>query len=791
MFALSDGGSGLARRILRLTLLLSGILGVSWVALGYLFAPAEILAGIPRSTALYARDGTLLRLTCAADGQYRLWTPLSQISPDLVDAVLLHEDQYFRWHPGFNPLALLRAALTGWRGSGKRRGASTVTMQLARRIWRIDSRSPWGKLQQIARAIALEARHDKAAILEAYLNTAPYGGNVEGVGAASLVLFGKPPDRLLLGEALALAVIPQSPTQRGTPLVRNRPAPAPLRAARRRLFARWKARRATTPLQEDLAGAPIATTGLRDLPFLAPHLTTSLLDHATSAAPGDIRTTLDLPLQRLVERHVALRVRAGRAIGIHNAAALLLDARTMEVLALVGSADFFDRSISGQVDGTAAKRSPGSALKPFVYALALDQGVIHAETLLPDTPTSFATYTPENIDGRFVGPISATRALITSRNVPAVHLTGRLNRPGLFGLLRLAGVTDLVSESHYGLGIALGGAEVTLRELATLYAALAHGGRVRPLRLRAGEPRPPGDALFSPEAAFVTLEMLRQTPRPDRPLVTSEARSALRVAWKTGTSWGFRDAWTAGIAGPYVLVAWVGDFRSRGNPAYAGLLATAPLFFALVDALAAERPAELRTAPDPPPAGAKRIELCARSGALPGPHCSARKRGWFIPGRSPIDVCAVHQEITLDARTGRRVCAPTARPVRRVVIEVWPSDWARLLAAAGVAQDVPPPGPGCEPSGTLEGQSPRIASPLQGAAYVLRDEQTAPTLALTAHTAGDTNEVFWYVGARLLGRAPSGEPLFWKPMPGRHVLRAVDGLGRSTTRLLDVELVPY
>ncbi len=344
--------------------------------------PLRALA--PGSTAISAEDGQLLRLTLAADGQYRLWVDLEGMPQRLPAAVVLYEDRWFYRHPGVNPLALVRAAARNRLG-GRRFGASTITMQLARRLYRLDSRSVRGKLRQIGLALWLEMRYSKHDILEAYLNFAPYGRNVEGAGAASLIYFGSAVSRLSVPQLFTLAVIPQNPRER-----RPTPAPQPgaaLDEARARLWARWLEREPGDARFSGGMAAAVPSRSPEQLPFLAPHLTDALLREAG----GDLRTTLDLTQQRTVERILRAYV-AGRAdIGIRNAGALLLrlNGGRASVRAYVGSADYRDAAIDGQVNAVTAKRSPGSTLKPFVYGLALDQGLLHPRTILKDVPTAF------------------------------------------------------------------------------------------------------------------------------------------------------------------------------------------------------------------------------------------------------------------------------------------------------------------------------------------------------------------------------------------------------------------
>ena len=754
------------------------------LAMARILPHAPLSARVPLSRAVYARGGELLRVPLADDEQIRLWTPLSSISPFSVQAALLYEDRWFRFHPGVNPLSLGRAVRSILSG-GRRLGGSTITMQLARRLYDIDSRRATGKMKQILAALWLEARFGKEEILEAYLNLVPFGGNVEGIGAASLVLFGKTPDRLSLPEALSLTLLPQNPNQRLQSLRAGAHAPELARmreALGRRLLARW-------PSAGDARVLNLGVTARSsDLPFLAPHFTDQML--AESPGGDAVKSTLNLSLQRLLERQVRRFVESERRLGVDNAAALLVDTRDMGVRAVVGSADFFDDDIFGQVNGTRARRSPGSVLKPFVYALGMEQGVIHPHSVLRDAPVAFSAYSPENFDGRYAGPLSATDALVRSRNIPALMVAAKLDRPTYYQFLVGAGVDLPQPENYYGLGLVLGTGEVTMEEVATLYASLANHGVLRPLLRHADDAATTPVRVLSEEASWLVLDMLAKNPRPTSPhLPTAEARMPL--PWKTGTSWGFRDAWSAGLVGPYVLVVWVGDFTGRSNPEFVGIKTAAPLFFSVVDALAAHEHA-LATPVWPRPKGIVKVDVCGESGQLPGPDCPHRRSTWFIAGRSPTATCEIHRAFDIDVATGRRVCEKRAHgSVRRDVFEVWPTDMLKLWSAAGLPRKTPPPAaPGCEAEQDVPGAPPRITSPLNGVAYTLRPGKGNETLAFLAETDGDAHEVFWYVGKRFAGKAPSGRPWLWKMEPGTFVVRAVDDRGRSDAQTLRVEVSP-
>ena len=761
------------------------------------------------SSAVYAADGSLLRLTTASDEQYRLWTPLEHITPKFTEAVTRYEDRWFFAHPGVNPIALIRSARATFGGE-RRQGGSTLTMQLARKIYDIDSRSVSGKLKQIAAALWIEARHDKHDILEAYVNFAPYGGNIEGVGAASLVYFHKRAIDLTLPEAFTLAVIPQNPAARGG----TKAGSPALNEARARMASIWLEKH---PDDERFGATHSpAMKPAAALPFRAPHLANQLLKENN----GEIFSSIDVKMQATLERAITQRIEQHRESGIRNASAIVVDTENMQVKALVGSANFHDDEIDGQVNGVLAKRSPGSTLKPFIYALAFDQGVLHPMTILKDAPTAFGPFSPENFDGRFVGPIAAQDALTRSRNVPAVQVAAKLTRPSLYDLMKTSGVANLASEKHYGLALTLGGGEVTLEELARMYAMLANGGELKPISY-SSLPRAGGDPIYvrglpqtslgsrlrgegsiargggkigsndepsvatgllSPEAAFVTLDMLKTNPRPDTGLPAQPP-----VAWKTGTSWGFRDAWTAGIVGRHVLVVWVGNFDSSSNPAFIGISAAAPLFFNIVDALRGEG-LITQDAPRPPPPKLTRVEVCAASGDLPNADCPQRVSTWYMPGKSPIGMSNLHRRVLIDRRSGNAVCNE-GPDTEWQTIEHWSSDMQRLFRDVGMPRREVPLMPDCgvgqRRNRTAE---PQIVSPLRAVTYTTR---ISNPVAISLRAEAPRGKLFWFADGAFLGQANAGEGLAWQPpRAGHFVLRAVDEAGQADSRDVNVEVMP-
>lgn len=776
--------------------------------LSWILTPALILAlhGLARvlsvplkeqtswSRAVYADtekgDRELLRLTLSQDDKYRLWTPLEDYSHQYVDAVLLKEDQFFYFHGGINPFAALRAALANL--NGQRLGASTVTMQLARLLTQVPSRSWSGKLWQVGNALRLEFFYSKHDILEAYLNLVPFGGNIEGAGTAARVYFGKSPHRLNFAETLTLATIPQSPWLRSQDFQGRLPIDHPIFSARHLLLKAWEKKFPLSESDRSSLQVPLAVRTVKDLPFHAPHFVNQILeDKKDHREITSLETTLNLRLQRLMTTTLKNYVRKQQIQGIDNAALLLLDWRSMEVKAWVGSADFFNDQIQGQVNGVTAKRSPGSTLKPFAYAMAFDQGLLHPQSMLKDAPATFNGFDPENFDQEFQGPLSAEDALIRSRNLPAVQVASQLKAPRFYDFLARAEISGMKPESHYGLSTILGGMELTLEELVRLYSLFPNQGELRKIRRLKGESiAAPGSLLLSPESALMTLDILKKMPRPMNSGGSRFANRTFDVYWKTGTSQAFRDAWTLGIFGPYVLGVWLGHFDSHTNKALIGREMAAPLFFEAVDAIHASEklidpigwPAQMNL---------KKIEVCALSGQVAGPHCHHKKQTWFIPGKSPIATCEIHQELIVDPHTGLRLCGPLLQQGVAKVFEFWPSDLLKLYQQAGLARR---PLPGWDPRCQIKdyqviGKSPQITSPKQGRVYSLRAMEEETQVPLAAVTDGDVNESYWFIDGSFVGKSAAQQTLFWKALPGTHHIQVVDDQGRADAQTFQIEVV--
>jgi penicillin-binding protein 1C len=561
------------RRVWLVVALFAGLAAVSAYALK-LFAPLPLDAAASSSRLVLDRDGRLLRAFTTPEGRWRLDARREDVSPTYLSLLFTFEDKRFNTHYGVDPMAFGRAVLQAARHGKAISGGSTLTMQVARLLRGAPTRSIPAKFQQIADALRLEWALSKDEILALYLKLAPYGGNLEGVRAASLAYFGKEPHRLSIAEAALLVAIPQAPETR-----RPDRGYASLVAGRNRVIRRAAAAGIIAVADARAAIASVAPRGRLDFRTLAPHLSERLI--AQHPGMSVIATTIDRTLQEQAE---AVARRNAEAFGEKiSVAALIVRNRTGEVLAHVGSAGYFDADRLGAIDMTGAIRSPGSALKPFIYGLAFEEGIAHPETLIDDRPVRFDTYAPVNFDNIFHGTVTVRTALQLSLNIPAVKVLNEVGPVRLAARFREVGMPFAMPRN---LTVALGGAGLTLENLTALYAALGRGGTLVPIRYeREGGPvwgasEPP--ALLQPAAVWYVTDILRGAPVP--PNVTPG-----QVAFKTGTSYGFRDAWAAGYDGEYTVAVWAGRAEASAALGRVGLRVAAPVMFELFAAIGPRR----------------------------------------------------------------------------------------------------------------------------------------------------------------------------------------------------------
>ncbi|WP_044542042.1 penicillin-binding protein 1C [Bradyrhizobium sp. LTSP885] len=586
------------------TLVVTGAFA-TWVAS---LGPLPLAEAKQVSTSVVDRNGKLLRAYAMADGRWRLPVDAkAAVDPTYLKLLFAYEDKRFYAHHGIDPLALSRAAFQLLTSGHIVSGGSTITMQLARLMEPRQQRSIYAKLRQMVRAVELERQLSKDQILDLYLALAPFGGNLEGVRAASIAYFGKEPKRLSLAEAALLVALPQSPERR-----RLDRYPEAAHIARDRVLDRMVGD-GTVSMDDAAQARAVPVPKMRNqIPILAPHSADQAV--ATIKDQPVIKLTLDATLQKNLEALARDRAIAqGPDVSV---AIIAVDNATGDVLARVGSADYFDERRAGQVDMSRAVRSPGSTLKPFIYGLAFEDGFVHPDSLIEDRPIRFGTYAPENFDMTFQGTVPVRKALQFSLNVPAIELLDRVGASRLSSRLKQAGANLVLPKDEVpGLAMGLGGVGVTLQDLAQLYAGLARLGATTPLReiVRANDIRETM-RLMDQAAAWQVGNVLLGTPPPENGVHG-------RIAFKTGTSYGYRDAWSLGFDGRITIGVWVGRPDGAPVPGLVGRSAAAPILF---DAFA--RTGKVPAALPKPPRGV----LVASNAKLPLPLRRFRPLGELV-----------------------------------------------------------------------------------------------------------------------------------------------------------------
>ncbi len=709
------------------------------------------------STVVLARDGTPLRAFADSEGIWRYPVTPEQVSPLYLEALLGYEDRWFHHHPGINPLSILRAF--GQMLANRRvvSGGSTLTMQVAR-ILEPQSRSVFGKLRQSLRALQLEAHLSKQEILTLYLDRAPFGGTLEGVEAASWAYLGKPAARLSRAEAALLAVLPQAPSR-----LRPDRAPEAARVARDKVLDRMAALGVWS--QAEVDDARIESVVARTL---TPPLSAALLaERMRSAHPRQrrITTTIDIGLQRALETRV--RNYLARLPERTSAALLVVDNDDLAARAYVGSAMFADEARLGHVDMVRAWRSPGSTLKPFLYGLALDDGLIHSESLLIDAPQSFGSYRPGNFDMAYNGPVGVADALRLSLNVPAVDLLDRVG-PTRFAA-RLAN-TGLAMRLPRGvapnLSVILGGVGVRMEDLVGAYAALNRGGIGG--RVRYTEEEPEVDrVVLSAGAAWIVREILESNPRPGYRPGTFDTGSRPNLAWKTGTSYGFRDAWAIGSTRRHTVAIWIGRPDGTPLPGQYGAVTALPLLFQVVDSLPR---ASLASVPDAPPSGVSEVAICWPLGLAHDPAnqqvCHQKRDAWTLDGvvpptlpeRDATSWTSGLLHVRVDTGSGQRLGAQCrSANEREIAIARWPAlayPWlSRELRARA---SIPARAPQCPPD-ALDGSEPIRIDGLADHSTIARAPNASKPASVRLRALGTGAAVQWLVNGRLMHATTAAE----------------------------------
>lgn len=747
--------------------------------------PPQLPKARDTSTLVVARDGAPLRAFADADGVWRYPATPESVSPLYLEALLHYEDRWFWRHPGVNPIALLRAGGQLLTSGEVVSGGSTLTMQVARILdakRTSHTRTPFRKLRQILRALQLEAHLSKREILILYLERAPYGGTIEGVEAASWAYLGKPASRLSMAEAALLAVLPQSPSRR-----RPDRHPEAAQAARDKVLDRMAALGVWSRAEVDDARIePVVSRQLQS-PMTAALLAQRL--RAANPKAARIVSTIDPNLQRTLEERVAAYF--STLPERTSAALLVVDNATMEARAYVGSLRFGDEARLGHVDMVQAWRSPGSTLKPFLYGMAIDDGLIHSESLLIDAPQNFGDYRPGNFGESFNGPVGAAQALRLSLNVPAVDLLDRVGPQRFAARIDHAGLAlKFPDDAKPNLALILGGTGARLEDLVGAHAAFNRNGIAGRVRYTSRDAKIDRRVL-SPGAAWIVREILESNPRPGE-LEQYDRGTRPRVAWKTGTSYGFRDAWAVGGTRRYTVGVWVGRPDGTPLPGQYGAITALPLLFEVVDALPGGSRDAARV---PPPANVAEIDICWPLGTaaegLPASLCQRRRKAWTLDGVVPPTFAergarlwnAGRERFEVDADSGRRVSAVCSLPHRVEPREIarWPalaSPW--LSAETRHASTLPPLADDCMADGRDADEELRIDGMNDGATLA-RAPGSAHAVRLSLRALGTERNVQWLLDGRWIGETAGRASLVRDfGEPGAHTLTALADSGAWT-----------
>lgn len=741
------------KRMLRKTMMFCAGMLALFILLDLLF-PVD--TNVPFSTVLYTRDSTILYTWLASDGQWRMRAGLDEISPELKKAIVYKEDKRFYHHLGVDPFAIGRAAVNNVFQLRRTSGASTITMQVARML-DPKPRNVFNKVLEMFCALQLEWHYSKDEILQLYLNLVPYGSNIQGVKAAALLYFKKAPNHLSLAEITALSIIPNRPNS----LVIGKDN-ARIVVQRNKWLSRFK--------EDSVFGPTVITDALQepleahrhDAPHRVPQFAWRMKRNNPSTT--DIYTTLSNKTQQRTEQIVANYMGGLKLRNINNAAVLVVDNATHHVVTYIASSEFNDYFHCGQVDGVRALRSPGSALKPLLYGVCFDKGLITPKTVIADIPINIQGYMPENYDRTYRGNVTVDFALSHSLNIPAVKLLDKQGTGSFISTLSDAGFESVWKDrKSLGLSIVLGGCTVRLEELTSLYAAFANDGRYYPLQYvaksKGGADTSKGRNILSLSASFMLTRVLSELQRPDLPNGYDQAVGLPRIAWKTGTSYGRKDAWSIGYNKRYTVGVWIGNFSGAGVPDLSGATTATPLLFQVFNAIDHNAGDEWVRVPEQL---AFRL-VCAETGKVPNDFCHNQVMDYYIAGVSASDKCDHFKEMWLSADEHYSFCTSCLPPsgYKTKLLRNIPTDLAAYYDAARVPYTrLPKHNPTC--TRLFHDQPPIITSLTNGKTYLVMGQQQQK-LQLSCTVASDVRKVYWYVNDKFFATARNGEKLFFMP----------------------------
>lgn len=763
------------RKRLKQTIIVSLFVGL---LVGYLFCLPKDLFTTPYSTVVVDREEGLLGARTAKDEQWR-FPPQEEVPEKFKEAILTFEDQYFYYHFGVNPLSLFRAFIQNIKQKRIVSGGSTLTMQVIR-LSRDKPRTLKEKIIEAILATRLEFRYSKNKILALYASHAPFGGNVVGLGAASWRYFGHAAHELSWAEAATLAVLPNSPAL--IHLARSRDQ---LLLKRNNLLKKLRDKGTLTDSDYELAlSEPLPAQPL-PLPQIAPYFVD--LCHKTHQGKR-IHSTVDKSLQMQVESVLERWNHKFRQSEIKHLAALIIDVETNEILSYCGNMGYQEKGLGNQVDLLQAPRSTGSILKPFLYAAALDEGIILPHTLLPDVPVNFNGFSPQNFNLQFEGAVSASEAIIRSLNVPSVDLLKQFSVPKFHALLKKMGLSTLnKSPSYYGLSLILGGSEATLYETTQAYANMArlllgHSPVALLYNLQSDKKNEELDKTFSKGAIWQLFEAIKKVYRPED-VDWQSLTSMQEIAWKTGTSYGFRDAWAIGVTPKYAIGVWVGNATGEGKPELVGTRTAAPVLFDLFNLLPST---SWFTIPEGEFIDA---EVCILSGHIKGRFCNHTVIEQVLPQALHTISCPYHKQITvtLDEKYRVRKECLDDEPTQQVNWFVLPPSWAWFYKQYHPEyKPLPPLMKGCsesllQPMAFIYPQPhSRISLPKQ------MDGQPAQVTFELAHSEQNA-VVYWHLDDAYITKTSTFHTLTLTPQKGKHSLTVVDDAGQSLSVVFYIE----
>jgi penicillin-binding protein 1C len=751
------------------TIILVSCTLVATFALASLLFPLPSLK--PYSLLIEDRTGRFLHAYLADDDIWRLRTSPDEI-PDRLKRILIEkEDKYFYYHPGVNPFAICRAMVQNITTGKRVSGASTLTMQIARMLERRD-RTYLNKAVEMFRALQLEWKYSKAELLEIYLSMVPLGGNIEGLKSASLLYYQAPLERLNIAQLFDLILIPTDPNDLAPD--RN---PEKLLEERKKRALPWIANGFFSRQDSIVLWNTNARALRKPLQNYAPHFCLRVKGQMKNEP--EVRSSLDLNIQKSVEILLSNHLRPWKLLGVQNGAVIVLDNSSREILAYAGSENFEDSSAQGQVDAAKALRSPGSTLKPFLFALQMEQGVLTPKTRLLDTPYDAEGFQAENYDGLYSGIVYADEALRRSLNVPMVRLLHQAGVRPFVEFAANAGIASLTTQKErLGLSLILGGCGVTLEELVGAYSAFPAGGTyarpsfVHQIKMdRSREQR-----VFSGSTAFMVTEILAGLDRPDLPNNFESSVNLPKIAFKTGTSYGRRDAWTIGYSAEYTIGVWVGNVDNKGNPELVGGRTAAPLLVDIFNSISSGHQKSIL--PMPRDVGIR--DVCAKSGLVPTSHCNHLIEDYYSVSHTLTTTCGVEKEF-LVSMDGRKTFCPSCvgeNKYKVVTYLDYPSDLLSFWQKTGVRfQQTPMHNPSC--TRLFSGDGPTIVSPTDEMTYFIVSAKQK--VALQASSGLDVNEHIWYLDDTYLGRNKPGDKLFVSLRDGEHRVSCLDDKGRISS----------